>query len=237
MSATRSLPSTLPTNRRPEASSSSVARWIRRSPLPFSSPIDSSATRGCATPTTRSAKIAPIRAYCDEVLGRRVGVGADVEEHERPARADHLHGQGRAIDAGEPPDSEDGGGHRRAGVARGHHGVRASVPDEVTRDGDRRVLLLAQGEGGMLVHLDDLARRDDLDVRRQLARDLRDPRAVTHEEDVVLGMGPGVIESAGNDLGRAVVATHRVDREANPAGAGGDGHVPTAWKERLPSGP
>lgn len=33
---------------------------------------------------------------------------------------------------------------------------------------------------------------------------------------MVLGMRPGVIERAGNNLGRPVVTTHRVDREAYP---------------------
>ena len=59
----RSLPSTLPMKLRSVSSSSSVARWIRASPLPFSSPIDRSATRGRSTPSTRSEKIAPMRAY------------------------------------------------------------------------------------------------------------------------------------------------------------------------------
>ena len=34
---------------------------------------------------------------------------------------------------------------------------------------------------------------------------------------LVLGMGAGVIEGAGDDLGRAVVAAHRVDRDRHPA--------------------
>src|SRR5829696_3894173 len=58
----RSLPSMLPVKLRSVSSSSSVARWIRASPLPFSSPIESRATRGLSTPSTRSEKIAPICA-------------------------------------------------------------------------------------------------------------------------------------------------------------------------------
>jgi hypothetical protein len=172
-----------------------------------------------------------------QVLRRGIRVGADVEEDERPAGADHLDGKRRAIDTRQPPDSQNGGRHGRAGVARGHDRVGPPDLDEVARHRDRRVLLLAQGEGGVLMHLDDLARRNDLDVRRELARDLGDPRAVADEQHAILGMGPGVIERAGNDLGRPVVATHGVDRERDPAGAGGGVHVLTASKECLPSGP
>ena len=70
----RSLPSTLPSKCRSVSSSSSVARWMRASPLPFSSPIDRSATRGSATPSTRSAKIAPIRAYWTRFSGVESGL-------------------------------------------------------------------------------------------------------------------------------------------------------------------
>jgi hypothetical protein len=70
----RSLPSTLPSKRSPDASSNSVARWIRASPLPFSSPIDSNATRGRATPSTRSAKIAPMWANWARFSGVESGL-------------------------------------------------------------------------------------------------------------------------------------------------------------------
>jgi hypothetical protein len=69
-------------------------------------------------------------------------------------------------------------------------------------------------------------------------------------------LGSGVGERAGNDLGRPVIATHRVDREPNPAWSGGSvrvrhsepsedrGDAPlaigpriTGSKECLPSGP
>ena len=69
----------------------------------------------------------------------------------------------------------------------------------------------------MLVHPDDLGRVDDLDVRRQLAGDRSDRGLVTDEEDLVLGVGAGVVEGARDDLGRAVIATHRVDGDRNAA--------------------
>ena len=55
-------------------SRSSVACWIRRSPLPFSSPIERRATRGVATPSTCSLKIAPIRAYWARFSGLESGL-------------------------------------------------------------------------------------------------------------------------------------------------------------------
>ena len=96
--------------------------------MPFSSPIDSSATRGLGDADDALGEDRAHPGVLDEVLGRRVGVGADVEEHERPARADHLDGERRAIDARQPPDPQDRGGHRGAGVARGHDRVGACRP-------------------------------------------------------------------------------------------------------------
>ena len=90
----------------------------------------------------------------------------------------------------------------------------------------------------MLVHLDDLARRDDLDVRRQLPGGvLADARRIADEQDVVLGMGASVIERARDDLGGAMVAAHRVDGEADPAGRGAHARHSTVRRACLPSGP
>jgi hypothetical protein len=69
----------------------------------------------------------------------------------------------------------------------------------------------------MLVHPDDLRGVDDLDVRRQIAGDRPNRGLVTDEEQPILGMGAGVIEGAGNDFGRSMVAAHRVDRDRHPA--------------------
>ena len=51
------------------------------------------------------------------------------------------------------------------GMTGGHDGVGLAAPDEIGGDEDRGVLLLAQGEGRMLVHLDDLRGVDDRHVR------------------------------------------------------------------------
>ena len=69
----------------------------------------------------------------------------------------------------------------------------------------------------MLVHSDDLGRMDDLDVMREVAGDRSDRGLVTYEEDLVLGVGAGVVEGARDDLRRSVIATHRVDGDRNAA--------------------
>ena len=101
-------------------------------------------------------------------------------------------------------------------MARGHDRVGFAALDEVDRDDDRRVLLLTKGERGMLVHADDLAGLDDRDVGRQHAPDRADDRLVADEDEPVLGVGASVIERAGHDLGRTVIAAHRVDRDTDP---------------------
>ena len=120
---------------------------------------------------------------------------------------------------GQAAEAQDRGGHPGAGVAGGHDRVGLAALDQVDRDEDRRVLLLAQGERRVLVHADDLAGVDDRDVRRQRPpASAADDRLVADEDDPVLGVRPGVVEGAGDDLGRAVIAAHRVDRDADPGG-------------------
>ena len=51
-----------------------MARWIRASPFPFSSPIERSAMRGLATPSARSAKSAPMWAYWTRFSGDESGL-------------------------------------------------------------------------------------------------------------------------------------------------------------------
>ena len=217
----RSLPSTLPSNRSVDASSSSVARWIRASPLPFSSPIERSATRGVANAEHALREDRAHVRVLDEVLGRRVRVGADVEQDERAVVRDHLDGEGRSVDARQAAEAQDRGGHAGAGVTRGDDRVRLAAPDEVHGDQDRGVLLLAQGEGRMLVHADDLGRGHDRDVGGQVRRDPTDDGLVTDQDDLVGGVAQRMIDGAGDDLGWAVIPAHRVDGEAHSGGTVG----------------
>ena len=156
--------------------------------MPFSSPIESSATRGSvhAEDSVREDRAHP--RVLGEVLGGRVGVRADVEEDHGSSVGRHLDRQRGPVDAGQASESEDGGGHAGARVAGGDEGLRAALLHEVGCDEDRRVLLLAERLRRMLVHPDDLGGVDDLGVRRELARDRSDGVGVTDEEDSVLRM-------------------------------------------------
>ena len=87
------------------------------------------------------------------------------------------------------------------------------------RDEDRRVLLLAQREGGMLVHADDL---DPACTMRTLAGSGAGDRrgwspSSTDEDQLDRRVAAGEVEGARDDLGRAVVAAHRVERDADAA--------------------
>ena len=43
-----------------------------------------------------------------------------------------------------------------------------------------------------------------------------DRRLVTDQDHLILGMGARVVQGARDDLRRAVIAAHRVDRDADP---------------------
>ncbi len=136
-----------------------------------------------------------------------------------PDFGDHLDRQCGPVDARQAAQPQDRGGHAGARVTGGHDGVGLAAPDEVGGDEDRGVLLLAQGEGRMLVHLDDLRGVDDRHVRsgQRRAGDLHDRGPVADEDHVVRRVLRGVAEGAVDDLLGGVVATHRVDRDADPA--------------------
>ncbi len=151
----------------------------------------------------------------EQVLRGRVGVGADVEEDQRPGVRDHLDGQGRSVHAGQASEAQDRGGHAGAGMTGGDDGIGLTAADEVHRDEDRGVLLLAQGQGRMLVHADDLGGGHDRDVGREVRGETADDGLVADEDQVVGGMRSGEVEGAGDDLGRAVITAHRVDGDAH----------------------
>ena len=153
-----------------------------------------------------------------EVLRGRVGVRPDVEEHERSRVGDHLDREGGAIHAAGAAQAQDRGRHRGAGVPGGDHGVGPTALHEVAGDEDGGVLLLAEREGRVLVHLDDLAGGLDGHVGREGGSDDGgDPRRHPDEDYLVVGVLRSVQERPGHDLVRGVVTAHRVDRQADPA--------------------
>ena len=144
----------LPMKFRSVRSRSSVACWIRRSPLPFSSPIESRATRGVATPSTCSLKIAPIRAYWARFSGLESGLAPMSRRTSVPPSATSWTARAGRSTPGSRPSLQDRGGHARAGVAGRDDRVGLAALHQLGRDEDRAVLLLAQGEGGLvLVHV------------------------------------------------------------------------------------
>ena len=89
----------------------------------------------------------------------------------------------------------------------------SAVPSATARtDGDERaVRLRADGLGGLLVHLDHVGRLEQLEpVRLESGR----PKSTGTIASVRR------LEGTGNDLGRAAIAAHRVDRDADHRGYG-----------------
>ena len=157
-------------------------------------------------------------AYWTRFSGVGVGVGADVEQDQGPGLGDHLDGQRRPIDARRAAQPQHRGGHPGARVAGRDHRVGAAALHEVAGHEDGGVLLLAERLRRMLVHLDDLGGRLDRDVGGQPgAGDGRDPLRDPHQDHLVAGVVGRVEERTRDDLGRGMVAAHRVDGEANLA--------------------
>jgi len=97
----------------------------------------------------------------------------------------------------------------------GHDRVGLAPPDEVHGDQDRAVLLLAQREGRVLVHADDLGRRHDRDVGREVRRQVGDHRRVADQQQPVSGVLDRIGEGTRDDLGGTVIPAHRIDGDAD----------------------
>ena len=171
MCLTRSRPSTLPTKLRLPSSSSSSRRLLDGQVALALLLAD----REQRDARLRDAQdpLGVERAHVGElveVVAGRVHVGADVEQHERAGLGDHLDGQRRPVHAGQaaelagprPPCPRPSDRPSRARRAR-----PCLIRSMATMI--ERVLLGLEGEGRRLVHLHDLAGRDDLDVRRDRA--------------------------------------------------------------------
>ena len=170
-------------------------------------------------PTTRSAKIAPIRAYWARFSGVESGLAPmSRSTNGRPARTIWTASAGRSTPGSRPI--------RRIAAA-----IAAPVWPAVmiasalpfrTRSQPTRIdesfFSRRASAGCSCISMTWLAGTIST-FDGSVAGDRRDPRRIADEEDAVLGMRPGVIEGAGHDLGGPVVAAHRVDREANRRGS------------------
>ena len=104
------------------------------------------------TPSTRSAKSAPMCAYWARLRPVESVVAPMSSSTNGPAVGDHLDGQRRPVDALEPAQVEDRRGHAGAGVAGGHDRVGLALLDQAHADVDARVALAPHGGRGVLVH-------------------------------------------------------------------------------------
>ena len=154
-------------------------------------------------------------AYWARLTPGRVGRGADVQQDERAAVGDHLHGQGRAVHARKTLEVQDGGGHAGAGVAGRDHGVRLTVTDEAHGHVDAGIALAAHGDGGLLPHAHGLRGLHEAHVRRQWLLD-EGPHAslVADEDDLDVLVPARPVDGAAHDLLRRVIATHGVHGDA-----------------------
>jgi hypothetical protein len=104
-----------------------------------------------------------------ELVGRAVGVGAEVEHHGVAVRQAPRHDGGTA-DAGHHAEHEARSRQQRSRVARGDARRRLASLDEVDGDAHRGILLAPDGVLGTLVHPDDFAGLDDRAARGSALR-------------------------------------------------------------------
>ena len=163
----RSRPSTLPTksDARARATSSSYASLRSVSPLPGSSPIDSRPTDGLVD---AEAVTGVDRAHLGELhqplgLHSALAPASSRMVGRRPGNRDRR-GDRRPADALDAAHAQQRRGHRGAGVAGGDHRRRLAVAHRLGGAHERGVLLAAHALGGVVVHRDDLGRRDQLEV-------------------------------------------------------------------------
>ncbi len=90
-----------------------------------------------------------------------IGVGPYVRDEAQALSRGKDGGQGRALDAFDAAQSEEGRCQRAARVASGGEGVGLPVLHQVHAHYHRGVLLLPDGHGRFVGHLDDLAGMND----------------------------------------------------------------------------
>ena len=151
----------------------------------------------------------------DEVLRGTLGVGAAVDEHRAAVARGHHGSQSGPADAPDALDQQSGGGQQGAGGTGGDKGVALPRLQQVEAHGERGVLLLLKGGGGVVADLHHLGGVGDLHAGGQLLdavvlEDLQDLLSPAHQGDlhaVFLVCLDGT-----HDRGlRGVVASHGVD--------------------------
>ena len=203
----------------PEAASSSWASTTIGLPFFDSSPTESRATPGPLDAEHGAGEGGAEMGELDQVLGARLGRGADVEhEHRAPAarRAGELDRERRPLDAAQALDPEGRRRHRRAG----RPGADERVGVARRRRRRRRATTEASGRertagSGLVVVGDRLGRLDQLDAgRRPRSSPSSAVRPKTRSADPLGGGGPSAVDDRRGALRR------RRARRGRPVAAG-----------------
>ena len=109
----------------------------------------------------------------------------------------------RSVDSADPMPTQEGGRHRRPGVAGGDHRRGLAVANGLCRPDQGRVLLAAHALSGVLVHTDDLGCRDQRKVTAAL-------EVVGTDEQYWYALGRGTVRP-GEYLPGSAVAPERIE--------------------------
>ena len=156
------------------------------------------------------------RRELDQVVGRAVGIGAEIEHHRVPVhRGDGRHDR-RAVHPIDHPEHEAGGRKQRAGVAGAHARGSVSRFHEVDRDPHGGVLLATDRVLRTLVHAHDLAGLHEPAALRHASRgkERADGVGASDEDQLERGFTSQDVEGCGHGHGGAVVTAHGVHGNA-----------------------
>ncbi len=163
----------------------------------------------------RSDQRRPHDRELQQMLRPAIDVGAEIEDVGGAAHAGQRGDDRGAVDARKHLENEARHRHQRPRVTGADTGLRFAVLDEVYRDANRRILLVAQRESWRFVHQHDLARVVNPKAwtgfgaaRLQLRLD---GVAQAHQDDVDVRVGFQEIERRRHGDVRTMIAAHAID--------------------------
>ena len=98
-----------------------------------------------------------------QVLRAAVNVRAGIQNQTLTGEGWERNREGRALDAPDSPEAEEGGRHRRPGIAGAHESLSGAVLDQANGNVHRRVRTATDGLDWVLGHVDDVGGVDNLD--------------------------------------------------------------------------
>ena len=158
-----------------------------------------------------------------QILGFAVHIGAHVEQHAGiSGGTGHGVGQGRAVDAGQRTQHHLGGGHGRAGIARGDKARRLALAHQLEAHAHGAVALGSHRLGRLFVHADAFRGMVDDDGQVFVVE-------VFVEQVAQLRLGPDEMDAHGQSAAgedrpanlrlRSFVGTYGVKRDVDEHGA------------------